>query len=98
MNWTTIIIETIIMTIAFTAMVMIPLVKNPVWWIHDYPKDIQEECLTLLHLFILRSFLLQTVDLEGIAILNQCKKHVILIVFIVVFNKNVAPIASRYLA
>ena len=43
MNWTVIIIETIIMTIAFTAMVMIPLVKNPVWWIHDYPKDIQEE-------------------------------------------------------
>ena len=38
-----IICETVIMTIAFTAMVMIPLVKNPVWWIHDYPKDIQEE-------------------------------------------------------
>ena len=30
MNWTIIIIETIIMTIAFTAMVLIPLVKNPV--------------------------------------------------------------------
>ena len=43
MNWTTIIIETIIMTIAFTAMILIPLVKNPVWWIHDYPEDIQEE-------------------------------------------------------
>ena len=43
MNWTVIIIETIIMTIAFTAMILIPLVKNPVWWIHDYPKDIQEE-------------------------------------------------------
>ena len=43
MNWTIIIIETIIMTIAFTAMILIPLVKNPVWWIHDYPKDIQEE-------------------------------------------------------
>ena len=43
MNWTTIIIETTIMTIAFTAMILIPLVKNPVWWIHDYPKDIQEE-------------------------------------------------------
>lgn len=43
MNWTIIICETIIMTIAFTAMVLIPLVKNPVWWIHDYPKDIQEE-------------------------------------------------------
>ena len=22
---------------------MIPLCKNPVWWIHDYPKDIQEK-------------------------------------------------------
>ena len=43
MNWTIIIIETIIMTIAFTAMILIPLVKNPVWWIHDYPKGILEE-------------------------------------------------------
>ena len=43
MNWMIIICETVIMTIAFTAMVMIPLVKNPVWWIHDYPEDIQEE-------------------------------------------------------
>lgn len=39
MNWMIIICETVIMTIAFTAMVMIPLVKNPVWWIHDYPKE-----------------------------------------------------------
>ena len=43
MNWMIIICETVIMTIAFTALVLIPLVKNPVWWIHDYPKDIQEE-------------------------------------------------------
>ncbi len=43
MNWMIIICETVIMTIAFTAMVLIPLVKNPVWWIHDYPKEIQEE-------------------------------------------------------
>ena len=43
MNWMIIICETVIMTIAFTVMVLIPLVKNPVWWIHDYPKDIQEE-------------------------------------------------------
>ena len=43
MNWMIIICETVIMTIAFTAMVLIPLVKNPVLWIHDYPKDIQEE-------------------------------------------------------
>ena len=41
MNWTVIIIETLAMTATFTAMVLIPLVKNPVWWIHDYPKDIQ---------------------------------------------------------
>ena len=43
MNWTIIIIETIVMTASFTAMILIPLVKNPVWWIHDYPEDIQEE-------------------------------------------------------
>lgn len=43
MNWTIIIIETIVMTAAFTVMILIPLVKNPVWWIHDYPEDIQEE-------------------------------------------------------
>lgn len=30
MNWIIFVCETIIMTIAFTAMVMIPLVKNPV--------------------------------------------------------------------
>ena len=38
MNWTIIIIETIILTAAFTAMILIPLVKNPVWWIADYPN------------------------------------------------------------
>jgi hypothetical protein len=43
MNWTIIIIEALVMTAAFTAMILIPLVKNPVWWIHDYPEDIQEE-------------------------------------------------------
>ena len=43
MNWTIIIIEAIVLTLAFTAMILIPLVKNPVWWISDYPKDIQEE-------------------------------------------------------
>ena len=43
MNWTVILLEAVILTIAFTAMILIPLVKNPVWWIHDYPKDIQEE-------------------------------------------------------
>ncbi len=38
MNWTIIIIETIILTAAFTAMILIPLMKNPVWWIADYPN------------------------------------------------------------
>ena len=43
MNWTVIIIEAIALTLAFTAMILIPLVKNPVWWIADYPEDIQEQ-------------------------------------------------------
>ena len=43
MNYTVIIIEAIVLTLAFTAMILIPLVKNPVWWIADYPEDIQEE-------------------------------------------------------
>ena len=43
MNWTVIILEAVVLTLAFTAMILIPLVKNPVWWIHDYPKDIQEK-------------------------------------------------------
>lgn len=38
MNWTIIIIETIVLILAFTAMILIPLVKNPVWWIADYPN------------------------------------------------------------
>lgn len=37
MNWTIIIIETIILTLVFTAMILIPLVKNPVWRIAEYP-------------------------------------------------------------
>ena len=43
MNWTIIIIEALVLTALFTAMILIPLVKNPVWWIADYPEDIQEE-------------------------------------------------------
>ena len=43
MNWTIIVIEALVLTAAFTAMILIPLMKNPVWWIADYPKDIQEE-------------------------------------------------------
>ena len=37
------IITTILLTIVFTALILIPLMRNPVWWIHDFPKDIQEE-------------------------------------------------------
>lgn len=43
MNISVIIIETICFIALFTAMILIPLFKNPVWWIHDYPEDIQEE-------------------------------------------------------
>ena len=37
------IITAIVLVIVFTAMILIPLIKNPVWWIHDFPLDIQEE-------------------------------------------------------
>ena len=37
------IIVTIVLVAIFTAMILIPLTKNPVWWIHDFPQDIQEE-------------------------------------------------------
>lgn len=42
-NWNIYIAECVVMVLAFTAMIMIPLVRNPIWWIHDYPEDIQEE-------------------------------------------------------
>ena len=37
------IIVTIVLTIVFSGAILIPLIKNPVWWIHDFPEDIQEE-------------------------------------------------------
>lgn len=43
MNVTVFIIEVVVMTLVFTCLIMIPLMKNPVWWIHDFPRDIQEE-------------------------------------------------------
>ncbi len=42
-NWIVYSIECAAFIAAFTCMIMIPLCKNPVWWIHDYPKDIQEK-------------------------------------------------------
>lgn len=43
MNWTIYGIECIGILILFTCLIMIPLCRNPVWWIHDYPEDIQEK-------------------------------------------------------
>ncbi|GAA0100840.1 hypothetical protein UT300012_15550 [Paraclostridium bifermentans] len=43
MNLWILLIETVIITMIFNLVIFIPLCKNPVWWIHDYPKDIQEE-------------------------------------------------------
>lgn len=43
MNITIFFVEAIVLVALFTAMILIPLTKNPVWWIHDFPKDIQEE-------------------------------------------------------
>ena len=69
MNWTVIIIETLVMTAAFTAMILIPLVKNPVWWIHDYPEDIQEEYFKT-HEGVPSKFFTKTVLLKkGLALL-----------------------------
>ena len=50
-------------------MILIPLVKNPVWWIHDYPKDIQEEYFKT-HERVLAEFFSPTVLLKkGMALL-----------------------------
>ena len=69
MDWTVIIIETLVMTAAFTAAVIVPLVKNPVWWIHDYPKDIQDEYFKT-HERVPASFFSPTVLLKkGLAVL-----------------------------
>lgn len=43
MNWTIYALECILVLVFFTVAIMIPLCKNPLWWIHDYPKDIQEK-------------------------------------------------------
>lgn len=43
MNWLTILIEMAVFLALFTAMVMIPAIKDPVSGIHNYPPEIQEE-------------------------------------------------------
>ena len=43
MNWTIYGIECVVLVVAFTCAIMIPLCRNPIWWIHDYPQDIQEK-------------------------------------------------------
>ena len=43
MNLTIFLTECALCVILFTCAIMIPLCRNPVWWIHDYPKDIQEK-------------------------------------------------------
>lgn len=35
--------ESLVLMVLFTFAILIPLCKNSVWWIHDFPKDIQEE-------------------------------------------------------
>lgn len=43
MNWTIYAVECIAVLVLFTAAILIPLCRDPVWWIHDYPKDIQDK-------------------------------------------------------
>ena len=42
MDWKILLIETIMLTIIFNSIVFISLYRNPIWWVHDYPEDIQE--------------------------------------------------------
>ena len=41
MNWTIYLAQCVGSIILFTCAIMIPLCRNPVWWIHDYPAEIQ---------------------------------------------------------
>lgn len=43
MDWIVILIEIVVMVVLFTCMTLIPLWKNPISYIHDYPPEIQEE-------------------------------------------------------
>ncbi len=43
MNWSMIMMETVIFLALFTAMVLIPAFKDPLSGIHNYPPEIQEE-------------------------------------------------------
>lgn len=43
MNLNVLFIETIVLALIFNAVVFISLYRNPIWWVHDYPEDIQEE-------------------------------------------------------
>lgn len=43
MNWIVIILEMLAFLVMFTCMVILPTIKNPVWGIHNYPPEIQEE-------------------------------------------------------
>ncbi len=43
MNWSMIMMETVVFLVLFTAMVLIPAFKNPLSGIHNYPPEIQEE-------------------------------------------------------
>lgn len=42
MSWLMILIEAVVFLGLFTAMVMIPAIKNPVLGVHNYPPEIQE--------------------------------------------------------
>lgn len=43
MNWLTILIEMAVFLALFTALVMLPAIKDPAAGIHNYPPEIQEE-------------------------------------------------------
>ena len=64
------IITTILLAIVFTGLILISLIKNPVWWIHDFPQNIQEEYFRT-HERIPSAFFSKTVLLKKV--LGRCR-------------------------
>ena len=53
------IITAIVLVIAFTAMILIPLIKNPVWWYahRTHPMSAGRSAVHLIYMIVSQSFL-----------------------------------------
>lgn len=48
MNWTIYIVECCVLIFLFTGSIMIPLTRNPIWWIHDSAPVLLKKSFALL--------------------------------------------------